>query len=108
MVISYAPLPSPLPYPLRISVSKRVDTTLRKTLAVSTVGDTQLIFFDTPGIVDPFKKKHYGDSLLRDPHTVLAKADIIIVVLDLSTSLARKALHPEILKVRFSTVVWPN
>ena len=76
-----------------------MDTTLHKTLAISTEGDTQLIFFDTPGIVDSFKKKHYADSLLRDPHTVLAKADVIIVVVDLTSSLARKALHPEIVKV---------
>jgi len=81
------------------SVSKRVDTTLHKTLAISTEGDTQLIFFDTPGIVDPFKKKHYADSLLRDPHSVLAKADVIIVVVDISQSLFRSALHPEIIKV---------
>ena len=87
-----------------LSVSKRVDTTLHKTLAVSTVGDTQLIFFDTPGIVDPFKKKHYADSLLRDPHSVLAKADVIIVVVDLGNHLAKKGLHPEIVKVGILTV----
>jgi ribosome biogenesis GTPase A len=80
------------------SVSKRVDTTLHKTLAVSTEGDTQLILFDTPGIVDPYKKKHYNDSLLRDPHTVLSKADIIVVVVDLGNKLARKALYSEIIK----------
>jgi len=81
------------------SVSKRVDTTLRKTLAVATEGDTQIIFFDTPGIVDPFRKRNYADSLLRDPHIVLSKADVIIVVVDLSNKVSRIALHPEIVKV---------
>ena len=76
-----------------------MDTTLHKTLAISTEGDTQLVFFDTPGIVDPFKKTHYADSLLRDPHTVLAKADIIVVVVDVSQKLTRSAIHPEIIKV---------
>ena len=77
-----------------------MDTTLHKTLAISTDGDTQLVFYDTPGIVDPYKKTHYADSLLRDPHTVLARADVIVVVVDVSQKFTRSSIHPEIIKVR--------
>jgi len=82
------------------SVSNKVHTTRSSTLGVLTEDDTQIIFLDTPGLTTEKKiKKHAMErSLLVDPHSVLLEADLIVVVVDVSTEWGRNRLDMEVLK----------
>lgn len=64
-------------------VSPRPQTTRKKILAIYTNPPVQMIFLDTPGIIQPHYKlqevmMHYVDEAMRD-------ADIVLYMLDVST-----------------------
>ena len=82
------------------STSSKVHTTRSRVNAVLTEAEKQIIFLDTPGIVTPKKVKqhHLERSLLSDPHSSLFDADVIAVVVDVSTPWGRQELDKEILK----------
>ena len=64
------------------AVSTRPQTTRRRQLAILTLPMAQVIFVDTPGLHRPVHK--LGEALNRKAHEVLADADILLVVCDVS------------------------
>lgn len=64
------------------AVSTRPQTTRRRQLAILTLPTAQVIFVDTPGLHRPVHK--LGEALNRKAQEVLADADILLVVCDVS------------------------
>lgn len=83
------------------SVSKKVHTTKRNTSAVYIDGDTQMIFVDTPGLVCSGEQKRFrlNKEMLTDPENSLAKADVVLMLFDVSNRWQRHALHPNIMRI---------
>ncbi|XP_014679405.1 PREDICTED: GTPase Era, mitochondrial-like, partial [Priapulus caudatus] len=83
------------------SVSKRVHTTRRKTLALIVEGNTQIRILDTPGLISKHhgKKHHLETSLILDPERSLEEADQIAVMVDVTNSLSRCALDFRVLRL---------
>ncbi|XP_064612881.1 GTPase Era, mitochondrial-like [Liolophura sinensis] len=85
------------------SVSNKVHTTRKQTLGVWTHNETQLVFLDTPGMVEAIKRHrhHLEKSLLTDPHSSWEDADLVAVVVDVSQPWNRTELDEEILKALY-------
>ncbi|ESP04121.1 hypothetical protein LOTGIDRAFT_136786, partial [Lottia gigantea] len=83
------------------SVSNKVHTTRKNTLAVCTEDETQIIFLDTPGVLDPAKRKRHNleASMVTDPEESVSKADMIGVLVDVSDTWTRTALNKYVLKI---------
>jgi len=64
------------------AVSKRPQTTRRRQLAILTLQAAQVVFVDTPGLHRPVHK--LGEALNRKAQDVLADADVLLVVCDVS------------------------
>jgi GTP-binding protein Era len=64
------------------AVSKRPQTTRRRQLAILTLPSVQVVFVDTPGLHRPVHK--LGEALNRKAQDVLADADVLLVVCDIS------------------------
>lgn len=80
-------------------VSNKVHTTRKNILGVYTEGDTQLEFYDSPGVVtrQHVLKHHLEDSLLKNPPEAAKKCDLIAVVVDASNERERRRLNRGIL-----------
>ncbi|KAL5015788.1 hypothetical protein ScPMuIL_005377 [Solemya velum] len=85
------------------SVSNKVHTTRRNTLAVWTEDKNQIVFMDTPGIVHPKQRAKHNleKSLMRDPENSLETADLVAVVVDTSNKWTRNVLSREILRALY-------
>ncbi|XP_010294888.1 PREDICTED: LOW QUALITY PROTEIN: GTPase Era, mitochondrial, partial [Phaethon lepturus] len=81
-------------------VSKKVHTTRRKAWGVVTYEDTQLIILDTPGLTSPFKAKRHklDEAMLTDPWDSMKRADLVLVLVDVSDHWTRNYLSKEVLK----------
>ncbi|NXL87511.1 ERAL1 GTPase, partial [Alectura lathami] len=81
-------------------VSKKVHTTRCKARGVITHEDTQLIILDTPGLTSPLKAKRHKleAAMLRDPWDSMKRADLVLVLVDVSDHWTRNALSEEVLK----------
>jgi len=77
------------------------NTTRKKSRAIYTKGDTQLVFLDTPGVVSPkdVKKFKLENSLVKDPEQSCKEAHLLIVLQDMSSRYVREAIDPKILKL---------
>lgn len=93
-----------------LPVSQKVHTTRRSALGVFTKEDTQLIILDTPGLTTPFKRKrhHLEDTLLYDPFRTLKKADLVVVLVDVSDPYTQYRLQPQVLKALQSVPETPS
>ncbi|XP_056602003.1 GTPase Era, mitochondrial [Triplophysa dalaica] len=82
------------------AVSEKVHTTRSRAVGVLTEDDTQIVLLDTPGLTTPIKAKRHQleDSLLVDPFESLEKADLVVVLVDVSDKWTRNKLHLEVLK----------
>ncbi|XP_012665216.1 GTPase Era, mitochondrial [Otolemur garnettii] len=89
-------------------VSKKVHTTRCQALGVITEKEAQVILLDTPGIINPVKRKrhHLELSLLEDPWKSMESADLVIVLVDISDKWTRNQLNPQVLQclTQFSQV----
>lgn len=82
-------------------VSNKVHTTRQNILGVYTENDTQLEFYDSPGVV---AKKHLlkhslENSLYTEPKEAVSKCDLITVVIDGSNIREQKRLNKGVLQI---------
>ncbi|EDV49290.1 GTPase Era, mitochondrial [Drosophila erecta] len=79
--------------------SAKVHTTRQSNTAIFTTGQTQLVFYDTPGLVTQHEiRRHHLDQNFKSAYRhAIQHADIIAVVHDASNGWTRKELHPTVL-----------
>ncbi|KAH8413646.1 hypothetical protein KR222_002539 [Zaprionus bogoriensis] len=79
--------------------SAKVHTTRKSNTAIWTTGQTQLVFYDTPGLVTQreIRKHHLEQSFKSAYRHAIQHADIIAVMQDASNNWTRKELHPTVL-----------
>lgn len=79
-------------------------------MAVFTVDDAQIVFIDTPGLVNDKEKKRYNleRSFLKDSPNVLRQADIVGVIHDVSNVWMRERLDIKIIKLLLSNPNVPS
>nr|CDS30303.1 GTP binding protein era [Hymenolepis microstoma] len=82
------------------AVSGKAHTTRSKQTVVFTKDNIQLAFVDLPGLVSARQVRQFKleRTFIRDPHSAIFDADLILVVVDASNKYARLALDPELLK----------
>lgn len=83
------------------SVSKKVHTTRHNAKAVFVDGDTQIVFLDTPGIVDleHGRKHQLGATMVVDPEHALLNADVVGVMIDASDHWRRHRIEENLLRL---------
>jgi len=81
--------------------SCKVHTTRSSVRAVRTVNDTQLVFLDTPGLVDSTEITKYNleKTFANDSVNSIEEADIIGVIHDVSNRYTRNRLDPKVLRL---------
>ncbi|XP_060852179.1 LOW QUALITY PROTEIN: GTPase Era, mitochondrial [Rhopalosiphum padi] len=81
--------------------SCKVHTTRSSVRAVRTVDDTQLVFLDTPGLVDSTEITKYNleKTFAKDSVNSIEEADIIGVIHDVSNRYTRNRLDPKVLRL---------
>ncbi|XP_025837206.1 GTPase Era, mitochondrial [Agrilus planipennis] len=81
------------------AASSKVHTTRVKATAVFTQGDSQIVFLDTPGLVNSKEQKKHNleSSFVKDINYSLKQADTIAVIHDVSNSYLRERLDIKIL-----------
>ncbi|CAG9773933.1 unnamed protein product [Ceutorhynchus assimilis] len=81
--------------------SSKVHTTKTKSMAIFTQGDSQIVFLDTPGLVNANEKKKFNltSSFIKDSRFALQKADIIGVVHDAANIHTREKLDIKIINL---------
>lgn len=81
--------------------SCKVHTTRSSVRAVRTVNDTQLVFLDTPGLVDSTEITKYNleKTFANDSVNSIEEADIIGVIHDVSNRFTRNRLDPKVLRL---------
>lgn len=72
---------------------------MHKAEAIYTEGDTQIVFMDTPGLVESKEIKTYklSESFKDDPKTALIEADIIGIVQDVTNVYTRHKIDDFVL-----------
>ncbi|KAH8340130.1 hypothetical protein KR067_010342 [Drosophila pandora] len=79
--------------------STKVHTTRQSNTAICTQGQTQLVFYDTPGLVTQreIRKHHLEQSFKSAYRHAIQHADVIAVIHDASNGWTRNELHPTVL-----------
>lgn len=74
-------------------------TTRRANKAIYTAGQTQIVFYDTPGLVTPLNmKKHKLEQSFQSAYRhAIQHADMIAVLHDVSNSRTRNQLHSTVI-----------
>lgn len=83
------------------SVSKKVHTTRRNVFGVYTRQETQLEFYDSPGLItrQHLLKHQLEDSLYYDPKAACQKCDLIAVVVDASNIREQRRLNKGVIEL---------
>ena len=83
------------------AAAARIHLTRAKSAAVYCEDNTQLVFIDTPGIVNAheFKKFKLEPSFKEDAANAMASADIVGVVQDVSNKYTRGTIHHQLLEL---------
>lgn len=69
-------------------ITSKAQTTRHRIMGIVNGDDFQIVYSDTPGILDP--KYKMQESMLKFVHTAFADADIILYVTDVTEKLIRK------------------
>ncbi|XP_071443917.1 GTPase Era, mitochondrial [Hetaerina americana] len=83
------------------SISSKVHTTRNKAKAIVNEGATQIIFLDTPGVVNASetKKHNLEKSFLVDTELCMEESDLVVVVHDISNIWTRDRLDFKVLRL---------
>ncbi len=68
-------------------VSNKPQTTRNRIIGIHTVGETQYVFLDTPGIHKP--KNSLGEFMVKTANTSMNDADAVILVVDVSKEISQ-------------------
>jgi len=81
--------------------STKPNTTRCNARAIITEGNTQIVFLDTPGVVDlkTATKEKMETSILMDPEKSCKDADLLVVLHDVSNRFVRESLNKKILRL---------
>ncbi|KAB0793862.1 hypothetical protein PPYR_13482 [Photinus pyralis] len=81
--------------------SSKVHTTRTKASAIFTHGNTQIVFLDTPGLVNNNVRRRHNleNSFIKDSNISLQQCDLISVIHDVSNSWTRNTLDIKILRL---------
>ena len=79
----------------------KANTTRSNARAIMTQGDTQIVFLDTPGVVDSKAVSKYklDNNLIMDPERSCYDADLLIVLHDVSNRYVREAINKKVLRL---------
>lgn len=81
------------------AVSPKRNTTRMKTLGVCTRHDTQMVMYDTPGILELENAKKYERDLTAEAWTTTTRADTLVILIDAVKRLS-PAEHALLLKAK--------
>lgn len=81
-------------------VSQKVHTTRCLAQGVISENETQIILLDTPGLTSPAhgRRHHLEESLINDPWKSVCRADLVLVLVDVSDHWTRNQLSYDVLK----------
>ncbi|KAJ8943516.1 hypothetical protein NQ318_023026 [Aromia moschata] len=81
--------------------SAKVHTTRGKAMAVFTEDSSQIVFIDTPGLVNDKEQKRYNleKSFIKDSKSMLHQVDVIGVIHDVTNIWTRERLDIKIIKL---------
>ncbi|XP_017770442.1 PREDICTED: GTPase Era, mitochondrial [Nicrophorus vespilloides] len=90
--------------------SSKVHTTRKRATAIFTEGDTQVVFLDTPGLVNikEYNKYKLERSFVKDPNASLQNADIVGVIHDVSNQYTKDRLDLKVIKLLEKHVKKPS
>ena len=87
-------------------VSKKVQTTRHRIKGILTEKDYQIIFSDTPGIIEPKYKLH--EKMMKAVKNALEDADVALLIVDVNENLEECNTIFEALKLRVPAIVVIN
>ncbi|XP_062600231.1 GTPase Era, mitochondrial-like [Saccostrea cucullata] len=84
-----------------LPVSKKINTTRKNTLLVLTKDEYQIMFVDTPGVLNPKTKArhHVPSSLVLDPDKAADNVDLLGVVVDVKDKFRRNTLSKTVMRI---------
>ncbi|XP_061166317.1 GTPase Era, mitochondrial-like [Saccostrea echinata] len=84
-----------------LPVSTKINTTRKNTLLVLTKDEYQIIFVDTPGVLNPKTKARHRvpSSLVVDPDKAADNVDLLGVVVDVKDKFRRNTLSKTVMKI---------
>jgi GTPase len=89
-----------------VITSHKVQTTRHRILGIHTQPDAQIIFSDTPGVIDPKYKLH--ERMLAQVKSALEDADVALVVHDITRPAEELAAVSSMLKLKVPTILILN
>eukprot|EP00088_Acartia_fossae_P051224 TRINITY_DN5755_c0_g1_i5.p1 TRINITY_DN5755_c0_g1~~TRINITY_DN5755_c0_g1_i5.p1 ORF type:complete len:454 (-),score=85.16 TRINITY_DN5755_c0_g1_i5:583-1803(-) len=81
--------------------SCKKNTTRKSSRAILNDDDTQIVFLDTPGVVNEKEVKRFKleESLSRDPEMSCREAHLLLVMQDCSNRFSRESIGPKVLRL---------
>src|SRR5262245_9285348 len=87
-------------------VSPKVQTTRHRIKAILTEKDYQVVFSDTPGIIEPKYKLH--EKMMEAVKSALEDADVALLIVDVNENLAEVNAVFEALKLKVPAIIVIN